>query len=132
MDLIFGVFTLGFGVYALIKGRLQLSKKYVLEGNSATIAGVLLVMAPIIGAILTLSKQADSAIFGCSCYSIIGVLAFAVFQAWKSKKPSLTQVKSLESEPEPTGNTATNCPNCKMKVIPKPDGTCPSCQSKIM
>ena len=100
MDLIFGVLTLSFGVYALIKGRLQLSKKYALEGNSAKIAGILLVLAPIIGAILTLNGQIESAIFGCSCYSIIGVLAFAVFQAWKSKKPPLTQVKSLESEPE--------------------------------
>lgn len=152
MDLIFGVLTLSFGVYALIKGRLQLSKKYVLEGNSATIAGVLLVVAPIIGAILTLNGQADSAIFGCSCYSIIGVLAFATFQAWKSKKPPLTQMKSQESEPEPTRKTVTQkktpkikkgqpvqkvvgitvCPNCKMKVLPTSDGTCPSCQSKIM
>jgi len=86
MDLIFGVLTLSFGVYALIKGRLQLSKNYVLEGNSAKIAGLLLVIAPVIGGILTLNGQVDSAIFGCSCYSIIGVLAFVVFQAWKSKK----------------------------------------------
>jgi hypothetical protein len=48
--------------------------------------GPQLVIAPVIGGILTLSGQVDSAIFGCSCYSIIGVLAFAVFQAWKSKK----------------------------------------------
>jgi uncharacterized Zn finger protein (UPF0148 family) len=25
----------------------------------------------------------------------------------------------------------TTCPYCKMKVIPKEDGTCPSCQSII-
>jgi len=106
MDWIFGIFTLSFGVYALIRGRLRLSKKYVLEGNSARIAGILLVSAPIIGVILTLNGQADSALFGCSCYSIIGVLAFAVFQAWKSKKNPITQMNSLKSEPEPTGKTA--------------------------
>ena len=96
MDLIFGVLTLFFGVYALIKGRLQLSKKYVLEGNSAKFAGLLLVIAPIIGGILTLNGQVDSAIFGCSCYSIIGVLVFAAFQMWKSKgSPQVkTQIKS--------------------------------------
>ena len=26
----------------------------------------------------------------------------------------------------------TVCPNCKMRVLPRADGTCPSCQSKIM
>jgi len=25
----------------------------------------------------------------------------------------------------------TTCPNCKMRVLPKADGTCPSCQAKI-
>jgi|GEM_PF-2349328 len=102
MDLIFGVLTLFFGVYALIKGRLQLSKKYVLEGNSAKFAGFLLVIAPIIGGILTLNGQVDSAIFGCSCYSIIGVLAFAAFQMWKSKgSPQVkTQMKSESAVPE--------------------------------
>ncbi|MBI5932377.1 MAG: zinc ribbon domain-containing protein [Chloroflexi bacterium] len=94
MDLIFGVLTLSFGVYALIKGRLQLSKKYVLEGNSAKIGGLLLVIAPVIGGILTLSGQVDSAIFGCSCYSIFGVLAFVVFQAWKSTKDK-TQILNI-------------------------------------
>jgi hypothetical protein len=102
MDLIFGVLTLSFGVYALIKGRLQLSKKYVLEGNSAKFAGFLLVIAPVIGGILTLNGQADSAIFGCSCYSIIGVLAFAAFQMWKSKRSP--QVKTqIKSEPAVSG-----------------------------
>lgn len=102
MDLIFGVLTLFFGVYALIKGQLQLSKKYVLEGNSAKFAGGLLVIAPIIGLILTLNGQVDSAIFGCSCYSIIGVLAFAAFQMWKSK--SSPQVKTqIINEPEESG-----------------------------
>ncbi len=100
MDLIFGVLTLSFGVYALIKGRLQLSKKYVLEGNSAKIAGLLLVIAPVIGGILTLNGQVDSAIFGCSCYSIIGVLAFAVFQAWKSKKDK-TQTLNIGTNGKP-------------------------------
>jgi hypothetical protein len=90
MDWIFGIFTLAFGVYALIKGRIQVSKKLVLEGNSAKMAGILLVLAPIIGVILTLSGQVDSALFGCSCYSIIGVLAFAAFQGWKSNKQPLT------------------------------------------
>ena len=62
------------------------------------------------------------------------------------------QIKSRKGESEPTGKTATQkeapkikkgqsvqkvvgitvCPNCKMKVMPKFDGTCPSCQSKIM
>ncbi len=98
MDLIFGVLTLVFGVYALIKGRLRLSKKYVLEGNSAKYAGFLLVIAPIIGGILTLNGQIDSALFGCSCYSIIGVLAFAVFQMWNSRGSA--QVKTqMKNEP---------------------------------
>jgi len=105
MEWIFGIFTLAFGVYTLIKGRLQVSKKLILEGNSAKMAGILLVLAPIIGVILTLSGQADSALFGCSCYSIIGVLALAAFLAWKSKKQALTQVERLNSEPEPTENT---------------------------
>jgi hypothetical protein len=33
-----------------------------------------------------------------------------------------------------TGNTAmpmTTCPNCKMRVLPKADGTCPSCQYQL-
>jgi hypothetical protein len=62
------------------------------------------------------------------------------------------QVESQEGIPEPTGKTISQkktsnikkgqsvqkvvgimvCPNCKMKVLPKFDGTCPSCQSKIM
>ena len=98
MDLIFGVLTLSFGVYALIKGRLQLSKRFVLEGTSAKLAGVLLVLAPVIGGILTLNGQVDSAIFGCSCYSIIGVLAFAAFQMWKSKRSPQVKVQ-IKSEP---------------------------------
>ena len=32
-------------------------------------------------------------------------------------------------EPRPIGITI--CPKCKMRVIPKPDGTCPSCQARI-
>lgn len=100
MDVIFGVLTLSFGVYALIKGRLQLSKKYVLEGNSAKIAGLLLVIAPVIGGILALNGQVDSAIFGWSCYSIIGVLAFVVFQAWKSKKDK-TQTLNIGTNGKP-------------------------------
>ena len=62
------------------------------------------------------------------------------------------QIKSQKEVPDPTGKTATPkktpkinkgqsvqkvvgitvCPNCKMKVLPKSDGTCPNCQSKIM
>jgi len=181
-EFIFGVLTLSFGVYALSTGRLQLSKKYVLEGTSARIAGSLLVAAPVIGAILAWSGQVESAISGLSCYTIIGVLAFAAFQAWKSRKSPQrkAQVKSLESEPavsrkrNPTGSEAsrrqaasssggrkprtsassfqtqpeqketpskdqlqrklsgiTKCPKCGMRVLPKADGTCPSCQARI-
>jgi hypothetical protein len=164
---VFGIVTLAFGVYALIKGRLQLSKNYVLEGNSARIAGGLLVAAPIIGAILTLSKQLELGIFNISCYSIVGVLAFAAFQARKSKRPSQREAQ-MKSEPvvsrdrnpthpqvtqrqpdssvkaqpekkelpsndrsEPKLSPITTCPNCGMRVLPKSDGTCPSCQARI-
>jgi len=61
-------------------------------------------------------------------------------------------MESQKGEPEPAEKTAapkktskikngpsvqkvvgiTVCPNCEMKVVPKSDGTCPSCQSKIV
>ena len=176
---VFGIVTLSFGVYALSKGRLQLSKKYVLEGDSARIAGGLLVAAPIIGAILTLSKQLELGIFNISCYSIVGVLAFAGFQAWRSKRSPQMKVQmksepvvsrnknpthsqgtrqqpnsssdsrkrrmpdssvktqaeqkdlSSKDRPKPKLSAITTCPNCGMRVLPKSDGTCPSCQARI-
>jgi hypothetical protein len=49
-----------------------------------------------------------------------------------------TEPKRVKKEYEPKGQSVqrvvgiTVCPNCKIKVLPKSDGTCPSCQSKIM
>jgi hypothetical protein len=100
LELGLGILTLAFGVYALSKGHLQLSKKYVLEGNSARIIGGLLVAAPIIGAFLTWSGQVEAGIFNCSCYAIVGVLAFVAFQAWKSKKDK-TQTLNIGTNGKP-------------------------------
>jgi rubrerythrin len=36
-----------------------------------------------------------------------------------------------KKQPEKRITPITTCPKCNMKVIPKSDGTCPSCQSKI-
>lgn len=137
LELIFGVLTLSFGIYALSKGRLQLSKEYALEGKPARTAGILLVTAPIIGLIFTiifiLSGQEDpGSILGCSCYSIIGVLAFAAFQAWKSKKPP---TGSDMLRPSATKSPGTNgalvpCPFCG-KSIPKDAIDCVYCRREV-
>ena len=81
-----------------------------------------------------------------------------VFDSKKIKKNSnnklYSRVKPIENQkgkPEPTKKTATKktakinkgqsvqkivgftvCKKCKMKVLPKSDGSCPSCQSEIM
>ena len=52
--------------------------------------------------------------------------------------PDEMELRRIKKEYEPKGQSVqrvvgiTVCPNCKMKVVPKFDGTCPSCQSKIM
>ncbi len=102
--LIFGVLTLFFGIWALIKGQLKLSNKFILEGNQARIAGVVLVISPLIGAIFYFIGQGDlSYIFGSSCYGIIAVLAFAAFQAWKSKRSPQVEAQK-EKEPAVSRN----------------------------
>lgn len=56
----------------------------------------------------------------------------------ESQKKAETEPRRVENEYEPEGQSVqavvgvTVCPNCKMRVLPKSDGTCPSCQSRIM
>jgi rubrerythrin len=38
---------------------------------------------------------------------------------------------ALKDQPGQKLSGLTKCPNCGMRVLPKPDGTCPSCQAKI-
>jgi Na+/melibiose symporter-like transporter len=41
------------------------------------------------------------------------------------------QPSGSEQQPLKTPLPITTCPNCKQRVLPKPDGTCPSCQYQI-
>ena len=51
----------------------------------------------------------------------------------QSKESDVTkQPVASKRLPQKSLTPITTCPNCKMRVIPKPDGTCPSCQSKIL
>jgi tetratricopeptide (TPR) repeat protein len=52
----------------------------------------------------------------------------------KDAKKNLAYIDPVEAAiaARRTATTSiTNCPRCKARVIPKPDGTCPSCQSII-
>jgi hypothetical protein len=114
----FGILTLSFGFYALVKGRLQVSKKYALKGNSATIVGVLLIAAPIIGAFLTVVKHLEGGISGLSCYTIIGVVIFAAVQAWISSK---APKRKARVKTEPSGSRKKNpTPSQATKKQPVP------------
>jgi hypothetical protein len=102
----------------------------------------------------------DSSTLGCVSLVTGTFLFFATFwwDSQKTKKDSMGnvsggvgQMASQKREPETTVTSAaqketpkikkdpsvhkamgiTICPNCKMKVISKSDGTCPNCQSKI-
>ena len=56
-------------------------------------------------------------------------LAKSLVNLSEKKPPRAYRPKKLEDQT--WIKPITICPKCKASVIPKPDGTCPSCQSKI-
>ncbi len=56
----------------------------------------------------------------------------------RERQKGVNESRRTRGEYEPEGHPVQRtgqimvCPNCKMKVLPKSDGRCPSCQSKLM